>query len=179
MTKFGIKSAVMSFLSMGLMVAFIATSTAPSALARDRRERCDNNSGYSRNDGRYNDRRNNNNAYYINDRYDNNRYDNNRYDSRYDNNVYSGYNGTYVNRYDDDRYDRDRRWDRDREDTAGKTARRVGIGAAIGAGGGALIGGKKGAIIGAGIGAAGGYIYHQRKVSNQRNNNNGRFRWPF
>ncbi len=77
------------------------------------------------------------------------------------------------NRYDDDyRYRdsrrRDRRYYEDDEDTTGKALKRTGIGAAIGAGGGALIGGKKGALIGAGVGAAGGYIYHRKKVGDQR-----------
>ena len=41
--------------------------------------------------------------------------------------------------------------------------KRIGIGAAIGAGAGGLIGGRKGALIGAGAGAGGGYIYHRHK----------------
>jgi hypothetical protein len=44
-----------------------------------------------------------------------------------------------------------------------KAAKRIGIGTAIGAGGGALIGGRKGALIGAGAGAAGGTAYHYHK----------------
>jgi len=44
-----------------------------------------------------------------------------------------------------------------------KAAKRIGIGAAIGAGAGGLIGGRKGALIGAGAGAAGGTAYHVHK----------------
>ncbi|HXU39079.1 MAG TPA: hypothetical protein VN937_22175 [Blastocatellia bacterium] len=50
----------------------------------------------------------------------------------------------------------------------GKAAKRVGIGAAIGAGAGGLIGGRKGAIIGAGAGAAGGGAYHVHKKRSWR-----------
>lgn len=45
----------------------------------------------------------------------------------------------------------------------GKAAKRIGIGAAIGAGAGGLIGGKKGALIGAGAGAGAGTAYHYHK----------------
>jgi uncharacterized membrane protein len=50
----------------------------------------------------------------------------------------------------------------------GKAAKRIGIGAAIGAGAGGLIGGRKGAVIGAGAGAAGGGIYHVHKKRSWR-----------
>lgn len=43
----------------------------------------------------------------------------------------------------------------------GKAAKRIGIGAAIGAGAGGLIGGRKGAVIGAGGGAA--YHVHKKR----------------
>lgn len=49
-----------------------------------------------------------------------------------------------------------------------KAAKRIGIGAAIGAGAGALIGGRKGALIGAGVGAGGGTAYHYHKKSKAR-----------
>ena len=52
--------------------------------------------------------------------------------------------------------------------TTGKAVGRTAAGAGIGALAGALIGGGKGAAVGAVIGGAGGYIYHQRKVNNQR-----------
>ena len=44
-----------------------------------------------------------------------------------------------------------------------KAAKRIGIGAAIGAGAGGLIGGRKGALIGAGAGAGAGTVYHYHK----------------
>ena len=149
-----IKSAVMMFLVVGLLV----TSAASSAMAQGR-SNCRNGNR----DSAYYDQ----NRYDRDDRYrDSVYYDQNRYDRNaglYQNDAY--YQGqTY--------YQGNRRW-RDREDTSGKAVKRVGIGAAIGAGGGALIGGKKGALIGAAVGAAGGYIYHRNKV------NDGRFRWPF
>lgn len=46
-----------------------------------------------------------------------------------------------------------------------KAAKRIGIGAAIGAGAGGLIGGRKGALIGAGAGAGAGTAYHYHKKS--------------
>jgi len=80
--------------------------------------------------------------------------------------------------YDNDNFRRDRYrrdYDRrdyydnyDRQDTRGKAVGRTAAGAGIGALGGALLGGGKGAAIGAIIGGAGGYIYHQQKVNNQR-----------
>ena len=84
--------------------------------------------------------------------------------------------GNYVSSryYDNDDYRRDRyRRDYyndyyDRQDTRGKAVGRTAIGAGIGALGGALIGGGKGAAIGALLGGAGGYIYHQKKVNDQR-----------
>ncbi len=73
------------------------------------------------------------------------------------------------------RFDNDFRRDRrdyynnyDREGTRGNAVKRTGIGAGIGALGGALIGGGKGAVIGGLLGGAGGYIYHQKKVNDQR-----------
>ena len=75
---------------------------------------------------------------------------------------------------DDFRRDRNRRDyynDYDRQDTRGRAVGRTAAGAGIGALAGALIGGGKGAAVGAVIGGAGGYIYHQQKVNNQR----GRF----
>lgn len=76
----------------------------------------------------------------------------------------------YDNRnYDNDDFRRDRRrYNYDREDTTGKAVKRTGIGAGIGAIGGALLGGGKGAAIGAAIGGAGGYIYHRKKVGDER-----------
>jgi len=80
--------------------------------------------------------------------------------------------GDYAStRYYNDNYRRDRRDyynDYDRENTTGKAVKRTGIGAGIGALGGALIGGGKGAVIGGLLGGAGGYIYHQKKVNDQR-----------
>src|SRR5215510_3008806 len=84
--------------------------------------------------------------------------------SRYNNDDYR------RDRYDSDDYRRDRY----RNDyynpqaTTGKAVGRTAAGAGIGALAGALIGGGKGAAIGAVIGGAGGYIYHQQKVNNQR-----------
>jgi hypothetical protein len=83
----------------------------------------------------------------------------------------------YTSNYNDDYYDRDQRrrqnrdyeynddyYRRDRRNGASREVLRdVGIGAAVGAGGGVLLGGKKGALIGAAIGAAGGYVYNRGK----------------
>ena len=85
---------------------------------------------------------------------------NNNYDNDY-----------YRRNYQSDRYRRDRDYYNDyydREGTTGKAVKRTAIGAGIGALGGALLGGGKGAAIGAAIGGAGGYIYHQKKVNDQR-----------
>ena len=49
-----------------------------------------------------------------------------------------------------------------------KAAKRIGIGAAVGAGAGALIGGGKGALIGAGVGAGAGTAYHYHKKHSYR-----------
>jgi len=88
------------------------------------------------------------------------RYVSNNYDNRY-------YDDDY--RYRDDRRRRSRDYDyEDDQDTTGKALKRTGIGAGVGVGAGALIGGKKGAAIGAGLGAAAGYIYHRKKVNDQR-----------
>jgi hypothetical protein len=74
-------------------------------------------------------------------------------------------------------YDRGRSFDRGysrgsyigpREATNGNLIKRTGIGAGIGLLGGALIGGKTGAIIGGAAGAAGGYIYHRKKIDDRR-----------
>ena len=151
MKKLTIKSAVMMMLLTGLLAI-----SASSAFAQGR-QRCNDNR-YER--GRYvgttyNDR--NNDRYY------------NRSNDRY----YDNYQSTYYQGRNNDRYDDDR-WER--QDTTGKTIKRVGIGSAIGAVGGAVVGGKKGALIGAGIGAAGGYIYHRNKVNDR---NDRRRRWPF
>ncbi len=55
-----------------------------------------------------------------------------------------------------------------REATNGNLIKRTGVGAGIGLLGGALIGGKTGAIIGGAAGAAGGYIYHRKKIDDRR-----------
>jgi len=49
-----------------------------------------------------------------------------------------------------------------------KAAKRIGVGAAIGAGAGGLIGGRKGALIGAGAGAGAGTAYHYHKKHSYR-----------
>src|SRR5262249_39660807 len=49
-----------------------------------------------------------------------------------------------------------------------KAAKRIGIGAAIGAGAGGLIGGRKCALIGAGAGAGAGTAYHYHKKHQYR-----------
>lgn len=121
-----------------VMLGVMVVSAAPSAFAQGRRSRCATDGGYST--STYDEVARWDERLNIQDRSDR------RYDSRYE-------------RYDD-------YWNR--ENTAGKTVKRVGIGAGIGAGAGALLGGKKGALIGAGIGAAGGYIYHRKKVSDSR-----------
>src|SRR5262249_46573465 len=77
----------------------------------------------------------------------------------------------YNDDYRRDRYRREYYNDYNREATTGKAVGRTAAGAGIGALAGALIGGGKGAAVGAAIGGAGGYIYHQQKVNNQR----GRF----
>ncbi|HEU0175315.1 MAG TPA: YMGG-like glycine zipper-containing protein [Blastocatellia bacterium] len=74
------------------------------------------------------------------------------------------YNNNYRNDYRRDRY----RYDYDNQATTGKAVGRTAAGAGIGAVAGALLGGGKGAAVGAVIGGAGGYIYHQQKVNNQR-----------
>ena len=85
---------------------------------------------------------------------------NNYVSSRYDDDYYVRDSQRRRNRdydYDDDYYRRDRRG------SSKEVLRDVGIGAAVGAGGGVLLGGKKGALIGAAIGAAGGYVYNKGK----------------
>ena len=57
---------------------------------------------------------------------------------------------------------------RNREAGKAKAAKRIGVGAAIGAGAGALIGGKKGALVGAGAGAGAGAVYHVHKKRSYR-----------
>lgn len=49
-----------------------------------------------------------------------------------------------------------------------KAAKRIGIGAAIGAGAGGVIAGRKGALVGAGMGAGGGALYHLNKKRRYR-----------
>lgn len=84
----------------------------------------------------------------------------------YDNDDFRRDRRDYYNDYRDRRdYNNDYY---DRQDTRGKAVKRTGIGAGIGALGGALIGGGKGAVIGGLLGGAGGYIYHQKKVNDQR-----------
>jgi hypothetical protein len=61
-----------------------------------------------------------------------------------------------------------------REATNGNLIKRTGVGAGIGLLGGALIGGKTGAIIGGAAGAAGGYIYHRKKIDDRRDRIRGR-----
>jgi len=156
-----------SVLMMSLVAGLLVISAAPSALAQGR-SNCRNGSRQS--------------AYYDQNRYGS--YGSYGSNDRYRDSVYYDQNryGRNVGSYQDDAYyqgqtyyqnNRSRWWDRNRENTTGKAVKRVGIGTAIGAGGGALLGGKKGAIIGAAVGAAGGYIYHRNKV------NDGRFRLPF
>ena len=121
---------------MLLVGGLLLTTAAPAALALDKK-RCKDRDYYTtsyNDDGQYRDR-----DYRRDERRYDNRYDSRRYDDRasYDN---------YYNR-----------------DTTGRTLRDVGIGAAIGAGGGALIGGRKGALIGAAVGAGGGYLYNRAK----------------
>ena len=80
---------------------------------------------------------------------------------------------SYDSRYYDDNRGQNYYWDD--QNTPGKAAARVGIGAGIGAVAGALLGGGKGAVIGGSIGAAGGYIYHRHKVDEQRDQYYGRY----
>jgi hypothetical protein len=74
----------------------------------------------------------------------------------------------YDNDFRRDRYRNDYYNDYDRQNTKGKAIGRTAAGAGIGAVAGALLGGGKGAAIGGLLGGAGGYIYHQQKVNNQR-----------
>jgi hypothetical protein len=143
MTKMIQKSVILTVV-LGLLLA----AAAPSAMAQDRCHRHDYTS-----------------SRYDNDNYRRERYDNDNYRrDRYDNDNYR------RDRYDNDDYRRDRY----RNDyynpqaTTGKAVGRTAAGAGIGALAGALIGGGKGAAIGAVIGGAGGYIYHQQKVNNQK-----------
>src|SRR5262249_15381112 len=116
----------------------LAAVAAPSAMAQDRCHRRDYTSSRYNNDD------------YRRDRYDNDDYRRDRYD-----------NDDYRrDRYGNDNYTP--------QATTGKAVGRTAAGAGIGALAGALIGGGKGAAIGAVIGGAGGYIYHQQKVNNQR-----------
>ena len=86
------------------------------------------------------------------------------------NSVANNFNNDYYrSSYQGDRRRRDRdRYYYNREDTTGNAIKRTGIGAGGGALIGALIGGKKGALIGGAIGGAGGYLYHRKKVNDQR-----------
>jgi hypothetical protein len=127
--------------SVILMVVFglLLAAAAPSALAQDR----------CRRRGNFNSA-----GYYDNDDF---RRDRRNY---YDNDDFRR-----------DRYRRDRDYSNDyydRQNTRGKAVGRTAIGAGIGALGGALLGGGKGAAIGGLLGGAGGYIYHQKKVNDQR-----------
>src|SRR5215831_7170743 len=121
-----------------VVLGLLLAAAAPSAMAQDRCHRRDYTSS------RYN------NDYYRRDRYDNDDYRRDRYDN------------------DDYRRDRYRNDYYNPQATTGKAVGRTAAGAGIGALAGALIGGGKGAAIGAVIGGAGGYIYHQQKVNNQR-----------
>jgi hypothetical protein len=150
-----IRNVVGTALVAGVMLVM----ASPSVMAQGGRrgERCDRNSGNisgvdygSRYDNRYD------NSQYYNDRIYNDRYYNNNNNNRYSNNAY--YNGRYYG--DGDYYEN--------QNTTGKALKRVGIGAAIGAGAGVLLGGKTGAMVGAGAGALGGYIYHRGKVNGQQ-----------
>jgi len=147
-----------NLLRMTLIAGVFMVTLAPSAMAQGR-ARCDNSRGVSsqRYDSRYDSSASAYNDPYYSGAYSNNY--NNRNNNRYNNDYYrsgsnSGYYGSNSGYYEN-------------QDTTGKAAKRVGIGAAIGAGTGVLLGGKKGAIIGAGAGALGGYIYHRGKVNSQ------------
>ncbi len=147
-----------------LVAGVLLVMASPSAMAQGRRgERCDRNSGSlsrvdygSRYDSRYD------NSQYYNDRYNNvPYYSNNRQNGQNALNRRYGNGGYYNDRYYNDGY-------YENENTTGKALKRVGIGAAIGAGAGVLLGGKTGAIVGAGAGGLGGYIYHRGKVNGQQ-----------
>ena len=117
---------------LATLVSLVVLSMAALPAAAQTRRRCANNqTTYSRYDGRY-------------DR-------STAYDPRYDSNVYRNDQVTYP--YDGYGYDNRSFWEkhRDKITTAG--------GAAGGAVVGGLIGGKKGAIIGAVTGGAGAAIY--------------------
>src|SRR5262245_9127610 len=121
-----------------VVLGLLLAAAAPSAMAQDRCHRRDYTSSKYDNDD------------YRRDRYDNDDYRRDRYDN------------------DDYRRDRYRNDYYNPQATTGKAVGRTAAGAGIGALAGALIGGGKGAAIGAVIGGAGGYIYHQQKVNNQR-----------
>src|SRR5262249_26644787 len=82
------------------------------------------------------------------------------------------YDNDYYRRdFQRDRYRRDREYYNDyydRQDTTGKAVGRTAAGAGVGALIGAIAGGGEGAAIGAALGGAGGYIYHPKKVKEQR-----------
>jgi len=121
-----------------VVLGLLLAAAAPSAMAQDRCHRRGYTSSRDYNDD------------YRRDRYDNDDYRRDRYDN------------------DDYRRDRYRNDYYNPQATTGKAVGRTAAGAGIGALAGALIGGGKGAAIGAVIGGAGGYIYHQQKVNNQR-----------
>lgn len=76
----------------------------------------------------------------------------------------------------DRNYSRDYRgrFHEEKEATNENLIKRTGIGAGIGVLGGALLGGKTGAIIGGAAGALTGYIFHRKKIDDQRDRILGR-----
>jgi hypothetical protein len=66
------------------------------------------------------------------------------------------------------------RYYEEKEATNENLIERAGIGAGIGLLGGALLGGKTGAIIGGAAGALGGYIFHRKKIDDQKDRILGR-----
>jgi YMGG-like Gly-zipper len=78
--------------------------------------------------------------------------------------------------YNDRNYSRDYRgrFLEEKEATNENLIKRTGIGAGIGVLGGALLGGKTGAIIGGAAGALTGYIFHRKKIDDQRDRILGR-----
>ncbi len=133
------KTMQKSVIVMMLVFGILLTTAAPSALAGDKK--CKKGNYYTAN-------------YRDDDNYERDRDARRRRERDY---------------VDDNYYQRDRRsssddyYQRDRRNTSKEVLRDVGIGAAVGAGGGVLLGGKKGALIGAAIGAAGGYVYNRGK----------------
>ena len=142
------KTLNVNLIRMALVAGAFLVMLAPSAYAQGRRG-CDNVRGGGISSQTYDSR--------YDSRYDSAQYYNNRYDS----NRYNSYRYGNSDRYYSDSY-------YENENTTGKALKRVGIGAAIGAGAGVLLGGKTGAIVGAGAGGLGGYIYHRGKVNGQQ-----------